>query len=251
MKLKPLIAISILCVCALFSCKKNSSNNSTNNPNKLKLYIEDLSQTPANEIDTFTVTYDADNRITALTGSKVRTVYTYSSNSSFTLDLYDMNVLSIHEILFLNNQSYIDSTFQYNNTNDTTTEKYTYTGSLLTDLTTYDYTTSGGAQFDTEDEYQYDNNGNVTKDTQTDQYGNVTVTTAVYGSQLLNFSINPSYYPLHSKNIPINETVTDGFGNTEAGISYAYAFDGNGRITKQSAFDSISGYTLSKIFVYY
>lgn len=250
MKLKSLTALTIVCACALFSCKKSSNSNSTNNPNKLKLYIEDLSQTPANEIDTFTVTYDADNRITALTSLKEKFVYTYSS-SSFTLDLYDFNALSIHEILFLNNQSYIDSTFQYDNTNDTTTEKYIYTGSLLTSLTTYDYTTLGGAQFDTQDEYQYDNNGNVTTDTQTDQYADVTITTATYGSQLLNFSINPSYYPLHSKNVPITQTVTDGLGDTEAAITYTYTFDSKGRVTKQTATDSVSGYILSKIFVYY
>src|SRR5579862_6035311 len=192
MKWKPLTALMTLCLCALFSCKKNGSSTA-NDPNKLKLYIEDLSQTPANEIDTFTVSYDGENRITALTGSKIKTVYTYGQ-SSFTLDLYDLSTLSIHEIFYLNSQMYVDSTFQYDNTNDTTTEKYTYSGSMLTGLTTYDYTAAGGAQFYTQDQYVYDNNGNVTTDTQTDQYGNLTITTYTYGSQLMNVGINAFYF---------------------------------------------------------
>ena len=251
MKLTPLIAFTIVCACALFSCKKNSNSTSPNDPNKLKLYIEDLSQAPENKIDTFTVTYDADNRITAVTAPDLRFVYTYGSGASFTLDLYVLNALSIHEIYFLNNQMYVDSTFQYNDTNDTTTEKYVYSGTRLASLTDYDYTTFGGAQLYSEDEYQYDNNGNVTTDTQIDQYAGVTITTSTYGSQILNFSISPSYSAMLSKNVPLTQVQTDGYGDVNASITYTYTFDSKGRVTKQTATDSISGYIASKIFVYY
>jgi hypothetical protein len=67
MKWKALIASAIFLVLYSFSsCKKDSSNNAPNNPNKLKLYIEDATNTSLDEIDTFNVTYDGDNRITSL-----------------------------------------------------------------------------------------------------------------------------------------------------------------------------------------
>jgi YD repeat-containing protein len=249
MKLKPLTALIIICASALFSCKKSSNSNTQNNPNKLKLYIEDASQTPLGIIDTFTVSYDADSRITALTSLSEKFVYTYS-NSSFTLDLYQNNALSIHEILFLNNQSYIDSTFQYDNTSDSTTEKYNYNGKLLSRLTSYIYSSSG-SQIDTQDDYVYDNNGNLTTDTQTDGFGDVnTISTFTYTGKILNFSIQPFYFPVKSENLPATQVQTDGVGDTLASVTYAYTFDSQGRVIAETDTDSVSGYTLVKRYVY-
>src|ERR1022692_1597036 len=162
MKWKALI-VPVLLLALFYSCKKDSSNNTPNNPNKLKMYIEDATNTPLNEIDSFSFTYDGDNRITSLYSSNIKTVYTYSSNNSFTLDLYTYGVLDVHEIAFINSSSFVDSTFQYDNTNDSTTEGYLYSGNTLMRETTYFYSKSSGSQINTQDDYTYDNNGNMIK----------------------------------------------------------------------------------------
>ena len=55
----------------------------------------------------------------------VKQVYKYNVDGSFSLDLYDDGTnLSIHENFFLNSSKLVDSTFQYDDTQDTTTEKY-------------------------------------------------------------------------------------------------------------------------------
>lgn len=249
MKRKSLIPLIIFCACSLFSCKKNDSVSTAVVPNKLKLYIEDNSQNPNNTIDTFAVTYDADNRITSLVSPVQKEIFTYSS-SSFTTDLYINSALSIHEILFLNSQLYVDSTFQYNNTSDTTTEKYIYNGKLITSMTTYDYSSINGSQFDTHDDYVYDNNGNVITDTTTDEYGNLLITTSTYLSQTVSFSVAPYFLPLQAKNLISTLIETDGLGDTFASITFTYVFDSKGRVTKQTATDSVSGFIVVKEFVY-
>jgi hypothetical protein len=252
MKLKTLIAPAILfTLFSLSACKKSNTNSTPNNPNKLKLYIEDGTNSPLNIIDTFTVSYDAENRITALTSPNLGSVYTYNSNKSFTLDLYNNSVLSIHEILFLNSQSLVDSTFQYDDTNDTTTEKYIYNGKLLTRLTDYIYSASG-SQIDTQDDYAYDNNGNRITDTQSDGFGGVnTISTFTYTNKILNFALQPIYYPTTSMNLPASQTQTDGSGNILAAVTYAFNFDSSGRVVKEKDTDTINGYTYVKTYVYY
>jgi hypothetical protein len=252
MNRKLLIALTI--ILGIFylssSCKKSSSTNASNNPNRLRLYIEDLRNSPQHVIDTFTVTYDGNNRITALASPTIKFIYTYSSHS-FTLDLYENNVLSIHEILYLNSQLYIDTTFQYDNTNDTTTEKYDYNGSLLTTLSSYIYS-SAGTHLDTQDAFTYDNNGNLITDTQTDSLGNTnTMSTYTYTNQIRNVSTQPFYYPAQSKNLPATQVQTDGNGNILAAISYSYTLDSSSRVTQEVDKDTMTGYTYVKDYVYY
>jgi len=123
MNARTLLAASFV-LCLLASCKKNSDKGPTGITNKLKLYIEDARATPYNSIDTFSLTYDNDNRITSLRSKTLQFVYAYPSNG-FTMDLYESSHLSIHEIGFIKG-NYVDSTFQYNDTFDSTTEKYIY-----------------------------------------------------------------------------------------------------------------------------
>lgn len=252
MKWKTLIAPAILfALYSLSSCKKDSSNNAPNNPNKLKMYIEDATNTPLNEIDTFNITYDGQNRITSLYSSTIKTVYASNSNNSFTLDLYTYGAFNIHEVAFINSSLLVDSTFQYNNTNDSTTEGYVYSGKTLLRKTTYDYSKSTGAQIDTQDDYTYDNNGNMIKDIQSDGFGDVnTISTFTYGNQLLNFSTSPIYFPVQSKNLPATQTQTDGGGNLIATVTYSYVFDSAGRVTKET--DAVdNGESVVKTYVYY
>jgi hypothetical protein len=232
------------------SCKKDTNNSTANNGvNRLKLYIEDDRQTPVGVIDTFTVTYDARNRITGLVSPALKTLYTYSSNT-FTCDLYENNVLSIHYIAFINGQSLVDSTFQYDNTSDTTTEKYLYSGKILERLTDYNYSTAGST-IETQDDYVYDANGNLTTDTQSDGYGDIySITSYTYSSSPLNISVRPFYFALQSKDFPATVSQSDGLGDTLDEVTYSYKFDSSGRVTSETDDDTVNNYIVVKTYVY-
>jgi hypothetical protein len=252
MKWKALIASAIFLVLYSFSsCKKDSSNNAPNNPNKLKLYIEDATNTSLDEIDTFNVTYDGDNRITSLSSPIVKFVYTYNSNNTFSVDLYDYGQLNVHEIDYINSASLVDSSFQYNDTNDSTTEGYLYSGKTLIRKTTYDYSKVTGSEIDMQEDYTYDNNGNMITDIQSDGFGNVnTTTTFTYTDKILNYSTSPIYLPIQSKDLPATQTQTDGSGNHISMVTYSYVFDSSGRVTKET--DAIdNGESIVKSYVYY
>jgi hypothetical protein len=227
------LAFFTLALCLMASCKKNGGTGSSGNSNKLKQYIESEQAGGINYTDTFAVTYDNDNRITSLAAPNLKFLYTYQSKS-FTLDLYENSALSIHEVSYLNGSSYVDSTFQYDDTNDTTTEGFIFNGAQLTSMITYSYS-SYGTSVDSRDDYTYDNNGDVTKDTQTDGQGNVNmITTYTYTTDPLNVTINPAYSAQQSKYLPATQTLTDGSGNHLGTITYTYVFDGSKRLTKET-----------------
>ncbi len=249
MKWKALFVPAIVLV-LISSCKKDNSNSSASNGNRLKLYIEDATNTSFNSIDSFNFTYDGQNRITSIYSANLKTMYAYPTSNSFTLDLYTYGVFNIHETAYINNSLLVDSTFQYNNTNDTTTEGYIYSGRLLMRKSSYTYTQATGAQIDTQDDYTYDNNGNPVKDIQSDGNGNVnTVSTFTYTNQLLNYSIGPTYIP-KSKNLPATQVQADGLGNHLATVTYTYVFDSSNRVIKET--DAVdNGESVVKTYVYY
>ena len=232
----------------LFSCKKNNGTGSSGASDKLKLYIEDVKYQGQELTDTFNVAYDNSNRIISLTAPNLAFDYTYS-DKSFTLDLYENGTLSIHEIAWINSSSYVDSTFQYDNTSDTSTEGYTYSGARLVRLVTYSYT-SAASQVETVDDYTYDNNGNMVKATESDGNGNVTqISTFTYTNKPLTVSINPTYFAPASKYLPATETVTDGSGNPLGSVSFAYTYDASNRLVKDTETED-NGAIATKTYVY-
>ena len=247
MPIKHLVA-GLFVLCLFASCKKSGGSSSSGNSNKLKTYIEDLQTGSSHITDSFAVTYDNNNRIISVTSPNLGFVYTYS-DKSFTLDLYENSQLSIHEIAYLNSIPYVDSTFQFDNTNDTTTEGYVYTGKQLTHETTYSYS-NGVATIDTRDDYTYDNSGNVIKDVQSDGQGNInTISTYTYTNKPLDVTINPIYFAPGSKYLPATQQQTDGSGNPIATVTYSYAFDSSGRLTKET--DSLgNGEVATKTYIY-
>ncbi len=242
------LLIAVIALSLFSSCKKNSGTNSSGTPDKLKMYIEDATTAGSHQVDSFAVTYDGDNRITSLASPALTFNYAYSSKS-FTLDLYNYSQLSIHEIAYINSSSYVDSTLQIDNTNDTTTEGYTYSGGLLTRLMTYNYSYAGSTIY-SEDDYTYDNNGNGIKDVNSDGYGNInTIYTFTYTTYALKVRIDPTYLPAPSKYLPATQQLTDGFGNSLGTITYSYVFDSSGRLSKET--DSAdNGDVVVKTYIY-
>ena len=255
MKLK-LTIIAAFSICFLISCQKEYKPDGANIPvtppsNKLRTYIEDASQTSSHSIDTFNVTYDNTNRITGLVSSQGSFLYSYLSNSTAGLDIYSGGALIIHEEAFLNGLSLLDSTIQFNNTNDTTTEKYFYTGTMLTKQVTYDYSTVSGTSIFSTDTYTYDSNGNAIKDVETDGAGNVQTTlNYTYSTYLNNVSISPAFIPFKYKYLPATATELDESGTVEDVVTYTYEFDSNNRLIKETD-AAQSGDVVVKKYIYF
>src|SRR5450631_388573 len=102
-----------------YSCKKD--NQQTNSGSSLpKTLREDVRSGGSIQIATYNLSYDANGRLTTLASipepAVTKFIYQYPSATLYTLDLYNTNVLSIHENLWLNASSFLDSTYQYNDT---------------------------------------------------------------------------------------------------------------------------------------
>lgn len=212
---------------------------------KVKTYSEDIESGGAHTTITFNLAYNADNKVISMTSAASpgdRFEYRYSGDS-FTMDLYNSGVLSIHLVAFLNSFS-IDSTFQYNATNDSTTEKYIYnTDKQLILLKEYEYSLITGAVLSNTWHYEYGSRGNVIKET--DDY---TVTTFDYYPDLVNnlvFGV-----PYMQVNAGLVKTTTVFNGVDTIILNHVYTFDAANRIVSEKI-TSAGGYVATKTYTYY
>jgi YD repeat-containing protein len=228
--------VRLILAVALFlsSCKKDNSTSGSGNSSLPRTYTEDIrSSIIGNSVTTYDLTYDANNRLTALTATpappSLNFVYAYPTASTVTLDLYEGGVLSIHEMYWLNTSSLVDSTFQFDDTGDTTTEKYIYNGSKqLIQQNTYDFSTSG-TFLDNTTNYTYDNLGNVV--TSVDNQGK-TINYTYYTNLSNTLNMGQNFLP-QTVNLVQTATLTSS-GTTET-VNHYYTFDGNNRLIKDSA----------------
>ena len=160
MKRITLFAAVAAVMVAVSSCQKETDYNDPlpTESLKIKTYTEDVrSSIFGNSVTTYNLTYDGNDRVTNMTdasnpGNKF--VWAYPSSSKFTLDLFNDNIFELHVDYFLNSHSLIDSSFQYNNTSDTSTEKYIYNPAhQLTKLYEYDYYGNGPELWNTDHLY--------------------------------------------------------------------------------------------------
>lgn len=171
MKINTGTLFSFCIIILLSSCQKDKPAT-TADATKVKIYTESIA-TPgsATIVATFNIGYDDNNRITSVTQVEVpgnKFLFSYNSNNKYSMDLYNTGTLSIHEDFFLNAKDLADSTFQYNDTQDTTTEKYLYnSNNQLITLKEYTYSKTYGADLDNVTTYSYDGDGNVVKTTDT------------------------------------------------------------------------------------
>jgi hypothetical protein len=212
----------------------------------VKTYKEDVVSAFGNYSSTFILTYDASNRIktmisTANPGDKF--VYTYGSNS-YVMEQYNSNVLSIHETFFLNSNNLVDSTFQYNNTRDTTTEKYIYDANkLLKELKQYEV--SRGTTLTERTTLTHDSHGNVLTETSTNS---PTVTYTYNTAQLETRRIGLIHFTTNKHLVQNSSTTISGM---PASATHTYTFDSNNRITSEKQTSAIPGEVLTLSFTYY
>ncbi|HEU5363973.1 MAG TPA: hypothetical protein VFU62_00490 [Hanamia sp.] len=233
-------------ILGFYSCQKNINPGDPSISSKVKTYTEDVTSLNGHQVITFNLIYDDQNRLTSMTAvSSPEDYFKYHySTGSFSMDMHTSDGSSIHEDFFLNNNQLVDSTIQYNDTEDTTTEKYTYNANKqLISLKTYDYTSATGAEVDNIENYQYDNNGNIIK--MTDDYS---VTTYEYYPDLLNNLTIGTPYSQITKNL-VKTTVANNGGDVVT-VNHTYTFDNNKRITSETD-TADNGDLLVKTYTYY
>jgi hypothetical protein len=196
----------------------------------VKTYTEEFTNSQGRLVSTFNLSYDAVGRITRMVSSidtGNRLVFKYNTDDTYTMDLYVSNALSIHQVIFVNSLGLMDSTAQYNESSDTTTEKFTYTaGKQLVQLKEYEILGSRPSLINTTN-FEYDSNQNIIK--VTDQNS---VTTYEYYSDLLNTLNMGQVYSTRNRNLPKTTTVTSGGAET---INHTYTFDNLNRVTSDKA----------------
>lgn len=222
-----------LFVFAFNSCQKQIDNPDPNpvvqpSTDKVKTYTEDYTASSGHYVNTYNLSYDASGKILSLvsaTSAGDRFEYKYSTGL-VTLDLYTANVLGIHELLFLNSNSFIDSTVADNGPGDSTSEKYEYNAAKqLTKLTSYSI--SGGADVvDDVANYFYDSNGNQIK-----EVSNSSVTTYDYYPNLKNpITFQHPFLPTPTLLI---KTTTNTNGGTVVVLNHTYTFDSSNRLSTE------------------
>jgi hypothetical protein len=242
------IFLGILVTSIFASCQKDISSENSGTPvsNKVKTYTEDVTSGGTHSVTTFNVAYDASDRVVSITSAASpgdRFVFQYS-NGSYTGDIFNANVLSIHEDYFLNSNSLLDSTFQYNDTNDSSTEKYLYNGAKqLVTLKEYDYSLVTGSELFNTTSYVYDGSGNAV--TVTD---NSSITTYTYYPDLVNNLVLGTPYVPVNKNLVKTTTVVS--GGTTVVLNHTYTFDASNRLSTEKIVAD-SGEMFIKTYTYY
>jgi YD repeat-containing protein len=241
-----LFALAILTTLIVSSCSKSNDNN---NPvvTLPKTYTEDIRSSAFNSLTTYNLTYDGNYRLVSMVAVPdppvAKFIFQYPTSLTVTMDMYTGATLSIHENFWLNAASFADSTLQYNDTQDTTTEKYIYNANnLLLKVNSYDYHTSGTTLSKTTT-YNYDANGNAT--TQTDNPGGII--TFTYYVTLNTFSIGNSFIP-QPKNLVRSATLDN--GGTPITTMHYYGFDSNNRLIKDTITVSGSDLVVLKSYTY-
>src|SRR5580693_4955682 len=243
------VRLVIAAIFLLSSCKKDNSASNSNGSSRPKTYTEDIrSSIIGNSLTTYDLSYDANGRLTALTAvpspPSINFAYTYPAANKVTMDLYEGGVLNIHEIMWLNSSSYLDTTYQYDNAGDTTTEKYIYNGNKqLLQAIIYNYSTSGISVYNTTS-YTYDNLGN-----------------AISSSDLLGNMISYSYYSNLPNTLRIGQTflpqavncikteILNSNGTTET-VNHYYTFDNSNRLIKDSTYTAEVNLIAIKSYTY-
>lgn len=219
-----------LLLAAAASCGKEAANN--NASHKLKTYTEDITAVGGHQVETYTINYDEQDRITSVesvTRPGHRMVYQYSAENSFTYDKYEDNKVIAHNLYFVNSLSLIDSTYQYNNMRDTESVKFIYDGdkklikqkqyiiSYLLPPVLYNTIT-----------FQYDIKGTLTK-----EWDNYYETSYGYDKALQNtVQLEPFYFPFKEE-LP-SHTFTTRFGTTIQ-TEHTYTFDDKQRLINEKA----------------
>ena len=200
---------------------------------------------------TFNVKYSANKQLTNLISTSNpgdKFVYTFPSATKYTMDIFGSNLLSIHEDIFTSSIGFTDSTYQYNNTKDTSAEKYFYnTNYQVITMNEYQFN-NGKSELNNTINYSYNTDGDLITASGTDlniesytYYSNaVYVNPIVFG--ILN---SASYKKMH---LPKTYNLTSN-GYVIATATYTYTFDAKGRVSTDTQ-TFTDGSVMNKSYTY-
>jgi hypothetical protein len=219
-----------LLIVAASSCGKDSAGN--NASHKLKTYTEDITAVGGHVVETYTVNYDGQDRVTSVESTTKpghRMVYQYSAENSFTYDKIEDNKVIAHNLYFVNSLSLIDSTWQYNNMRDTESVKFVYdVDKKLIKKKQYLISYLLPPLLYNTINFQYDLKGTLSKET--DSYYE---TSYGYDKALQNtVQLEPFYFPFNEE-LP-SHTFTTRFGTTIQ-TEHTYTFDDKKRLINEKA----------------
>jgi len=243
MKFSALHTALVAIVLFLTACSKDDKSEDVPKSDKIKTYTETVnSAILGNYSTTYVLSYDQEGRLTRMAdqlipGNKFEFAY---KQGGFAFDILTSGNVIIHEEVFVNG-TLMDSTIQYNDEGDTTSEKYIYNGDLLVKLNEYMHTSSGNI-LDNVTTYTY--NSDESLHTESDGYYTITYT---YNSEVWNtLNLFPLYHS-PSRRLPSRETYTS--GSEEITVDHTYAFDTEKRLISDHAVVS-SGDEVTKTFTY-
>lgn len=214
---------------------------------RIKTFTQDISTSSIQYSETFTLTYDNSGRVINLVSAQIPGNYfnyNYAADNTYTLDIVQDSISSIHIKYFLNSFSLVDSSIQWNDANDTSTEKYTYNSSRqLVNLKQYNYTLAGGSVLYNSHDYSYDSNGNLSEETD----GTSTTKYDYYTNYLNNISIGERYF---YTNTHLTKTTYYATGSSNGKLDHTYTFDSNNRVLTEKQVSS-AGDVILKTYTYY
>jgi len=163
------------------------------------------------------------------------------------MDIFNNNVKDVHVSYFLNSQSLIDSSFQYNNYGDNMTEKYIYNSARqLTRLYQYDYTINNGSVLYNTISYTYDGAGNMVKSEDNQQSS-----TYEYYTDKVNImpQLVPTLAPAQKVSLLKKATLIIS-GNVFGSTTNTYTFDSKDRISTMR-YEYSDGSVVTRTFTYF
>jgi hypothetical protein len=246
----------IICFIVLNACQKETSQDQSSGSaaGRVKTYTETIiSSSAGNSTTTFTISYDNSGRITSMisaTSPGDKLLYSFPSANKFTMDMYGAGSLLIHEDFYLNTNSFIDSTFQFNNEEDTITEKYFYDiNGRLIQLNEYEFTKATGSVLSNTITYTYDAAGDMVKASGTDT--NIEIY-EYYPDPKYTLPVVPG--PVNANSVkkvhlPKKLTVVSN-GSVVGTAQFTYTFDDKDRVITEKA-EAYDGSTAIKTYTYF
>ncbi|MGF2414586.1 MAG: hypothetical protein ACQUYJ_19780, partial [Ferruginibacter sp.] len=180
-------------------------------------------------------------------------LYTYNGTSGYVMELKKGTHLNIYLVNFLNSSLLIDSSFQYNDTKDSTTMKFIYNASKqVVEQKTYSYSLSKGIALSRRDTFTYNTEGNVLTHTELGVNGttNYTETYTYTNFAGSNFGYGTPYAPSMYKKLPATISIYYPGSNQTVVSNFTYVFDSSNRLIKSTQINS-AGNSLVKQLEYY
>lgn len=250
--------ILIAVIISSTSCQKELSAtlppiNAVDSSGLLKTYTEGYPSiaSPINSL-TFNVQYGGNKQIIGLISASNpanRFVFTYPLPTKYTQDILAADTLMLHEDFYTNSNGFLDSTYQYNDTKDTSSEKYFYnSNNQVITMNEYQFN-KGQSELINTINYTYNIDGDLETATGSDLNKETYTyyTDAAYVSPLVLGIINiNSFKKMHlvkTSNLTSN-------GMVIISVNYTYTFDAQNRIVTELANGS-DGSRVTKAYTYY